>query len=180
VLHLSTPLTKRHPQRLLPAYFKGMVDKTSPPGWYSDPAKPDRVRWWSGNDWTEETKPAIKGSWKADDYTGNFLSVSRDEEGKFSPLLTAFVGLVLGGCVYAALSLLGFVFVDHYLTSDCGVCTERNNDWIFDFLPKCILVGSLLGSLIGATINYKTVRHLTVALFILGMMVVIFMMQSVS
>jgi len=29
-----------------------------PPGWYPDPIAPDLVRWWSGQGWTEHTKPA--------------------------------------------------------------------------------------------------------------------------
>lgn len=29
-----------------------------PPGWYSDPNIPDQLRWWDGNSWTQNLRPA--------------------------------------------------------------------------------------------------------------------------
>jgi hypothetical protein len=40
------------------AYFPGQDAPLPPPGWYPDDVDTTKVRWWDGNRWTGDTRPA--------------------------------------------------------------------------------------------------------------------------
>lgn len=73
-------------------------------GWYADPERPDRLRWWDGESWTEHTAPVEAGPPAApaapdERQPGNGYSIGAIVLGVasfvFLPIVLGVIGIVL-------------------------------------------------------------------------------------